>query len=69
MTSNTTPSPNVVSYSSRYNDSNYDAWKGFDGLSATCWFTIFGTVPGWLEYDFGAGNEKTIIKYTSWLVS
>jgi hypothetical protein len=62
MTSNTTPAPYVAAASSEYN-SDYAAWKAFDGLispvSNDAWVTGSGTFPGgvgnqWISIDLAA---------------
>lgn len=39
----------------------YVAANGFDGSAATLWNA--STSSGWLKYDFGSGNEKTITEF------
>ena len=54
MTSNTTPSPYVVSASSVYGSVS-QPWKAFDNLmtsEATSWLTAIGNVTGWIKIDF-----------------
>ncbi len=40
----------------------YEAGKAFDNNTASYW-TNKGTLPAWLQYDFGSGNEKRVSKY------
>ena len=47
--------------SSEYN--NDIAARAFDNTSATQWGTPDGITTGWLQYDFGAGNEQVITAY------
>lgn len=61
MTSNTEPS-GVASASSEFS-SDYAAWKVFDDDSESRWADSVG-YPAWIKYDFGAGNEKIIVKIT-----
>jgi len=64
MTSNTAPS-GVASASSEL--TGYEAYKAFNrntGSDTARWVTAVGATSAWLMYDFGAGNEKTIQKYT-----
>lgn len=59
MTSNTTPSPYVVTASSIYS-STYDAWKAFNGTVTDdndCWATVNGTITGWIKIDFGSSTK------------
>lgn len=62
MTSNTTPSPYVVSASSDYG-SPYAPWKVFDGTdnlsSSSAWFTK-GTSAGWIMIKL---SKKTPVSY------
>jgi hypothetical protein len=57
MTSNTTPSPHVVSS----NNNLSSVYKMFDNTTATGSTTV---VPTWVQMDFGAGNEKIISGYS-----
>jgi hypothetical protein len=56
----------TISSSGRY-DANYYEWKAFnDSLTDVydAWITRSGyTIGEWISVDFGAGNEKTIVKY------
>ena len=42
----------------------YPASNAFDGNESTYWYGTGGPpqFPNWLKYDFGSGNEKTVIK-------
>ena len=47
----------------------FEASKAFDNNSSTTWFTSSaGTLPQWIKYDFGSGNDKDIVELqlTSW---
>jgi hypothetical protein len=46
----------------------FEADKAFDNNSGTTWYTSSATRPQWLQYDFGAGNDKDILELqlTSW---
>jgi hypothetical protein len=68
MTSNTSPS-GVASASSEWNNGSvsFQAWKAFNGTNVDVhdkWMTADGITTGWLQYDFGAGNEKIIRRYS-----
>ncbi len=67
MTTNTAPSPNVASASSEYSAS-YQAWQAFDknidNATRYDWATAAAQPNAWLKFDFGAGNTKTVKKYT-----
>lgn len=40
----------------------YEAGYAFDGSTSTIWGNA-GVMPSWIQYDFGAGNEKIIGTY------
>jgi hypothetical protein len=63
MTSNSTPSPFVVS-ASTYNGPGYDAYYAFNGVKTAGygWMSNNAT-SGWLKIDLGATNPKIITKY------
>lgn len=64
MSGYATPAPYVATSSSSY--STYLAYKAFDGdyTSTThCWLVV-GSTQGYIQLDFGEGNEKQIDKYT-----
>lgn len=64
MTSNTMPSPYVVSASSVYN-ATYDAWKAFNGTISDvydCWVSADGLKNGWIKFDFN--SPKAICNYS-----
>jgi hypothetical protein len=69
MSAYNSPSPNRVWQSSEYS-SYYRGFKAFDGTGASSWggslwFTQSGQgAPSWIWYDWGAGNDKQIRKYT-----
>lgn len=65
MTSNTAPSPNVVSAIYEAGDP-YRAWKAFDQAGDTEWISGFGSgeAPWWLKFDFGVGNTGKAASYT-----
>jgi hypothetical protein len=59
MTSNTTPSPYVVSASSIWS-TQYDVYKAFDGSNTATddrWGTVSGTNTGWVKIDFGSAKK------------
>jgi hypothetical protein len=62
MTSNTTPSPYVVSASGIYS-TDHDAWKAFDNITAGTqgWVTQNGAITGWLKIDFGSTTKISAI--------
>lgn len=71
MTSNTTPSPYIVSASSIYN-STYPAWKAFNGTnssSSDAWITASGATTGWLSIDLASpvtiNSFKMSARYSS----
>ena len=44
----------------------YAPFKAFDdntGVSASGWYTTWGSTTQWIQVDFGAGNDKTIRHY------
>lgn len=46
------------------------AADAFDGdIVTTGWGSTSGGVPAWLEYDFGTGNAKTLVKYAFYCAS
>ena len=60
MTSSTTPS-GVASASNEYN-SDYSAYKAFDGNFTSLWATSSITASGqWIKYDFG--EQKRIVAF------
>lgn len=69
MTSNTTPSPYVVSTSSSYTSAtdseNYDGWYAFNGEVSgaikDCWATKNGTITGWIMLDFGYKTKVDVL--------
>lgn len=40
------------------------AANAFDGISGTKWFNDGAASTGWIQYDFGAGNDQTIKRYS-----
>lgn len=55
MTSNTAPSPYVISASTTY-DANFQAWKAFNKTnsdSSDCWMTANAVSTGWIMIDTG----------------
>jgi hypothetical protein len=62
MTSDTTPTPNVISASSFYN-STYAPWNAFDKDSTRYW-QANDPLPNWLKYFFGSGNGIVATKYS-----
>lgn len=56
MTSVNTPSPYVVSASSRSTDPNYGAMHAFDSAGNTRWLSSGSPVNQWLQVDVGAAN-------------
>jgi len=62
MTADNAPSPNVTSASSKLGAA-YAAWKAFIHDITSEWIAN-GSPTGWLKFDFGAGNTKTVGKYT-----
>ncbi|MCR8641568.1 discoidin domain-containing protein [Paenibacillus sp. N1-5-1-14] len=62
MTSDTSPSPYIVSASSVYNTSWYPAWKAFDGgFSPTDSHWVSNVFPSWLMLDYG--RKQRVDKY------
>jgi hypothetical protein len=45
-------------------DPFFDASKAFDGDCGSDWVNASGQTSGWIQYDFGLGNEKIIKRYT-----
>lgn len=45
-------------------DAGNVAANAFDNDTATRWYSS-GTLPSWIRYDFGAGNEKNIIEFAA----
>lgn len=67
MTSATAPSPFVASASSEYN-TNYSAWKAFNGSNSTDadgWLTADGVTTGWIQLDFGKEVVFNMVALTS----
>jgi len=62
MTSNTTPSPVVVSASTEYNAS-YAAWKAFNHLVGTSGWASTAGHTGWLKV-YSGGDLWTVTSYT-----
>jgi hypothetical protein len=61
MTSNSTPSPYVISSDGAYY-SEYFAFNGkFTGAALGC---LLSTYPSWLKLDLGAGNAKSLTSYS-----
>jgi len=58
MTSNTTPSPNVVSA----DPGSSTGWRAFNQNVGDEWYA-WANAPKWVCYDFGAGNGKVVNKY------
>lgn len=58
MTSNTTPTPYVVTASSEYN-STYRAWKAFDNSASMndSWIVGNGLKTGWIQIDLSAPTK------------
>lgn len=57
--------PNVATGGVAAASSSYPGWpasNAFDGTSAG--WDSNGTVPAWISYDFGAGNERDIVQIT-----
>lgn len=65
MTSQNTPAPYSASASNNASAS-MSGWKVFDHdktNTLNAWSTDSWTYAGWVQFDFGAGNEKAIGKY------
>lgn len=63
MSSNTTPSPNVTAADNEYSAS-YAAWIAFDRTTSGYWHTVEpSSLPHWISYNFGSGNDKCINKF------
>ena len=47
--------------------SGYPASSAFDNTTSTTWFTDLGSnpLPQWIGYDFGAGNAKDIVEFST----
>lgn len=64
MTSNTTPEPYVASASSAHPDAlPYEVFAGTYTGAIHCWASNSGDIPGYIQLDFGVGNEKQVDKY------
>lgn len=50
------------SASSNWNLTTSDSPKAFDDNTTTTWASANNTVPAWLQWDFGSGNEKDIVQ-------
>lgn len=37
--------------------------KAFDGTTSTKWYNSATSFPGWLQYNFGAGVNRTVVRY------
>lgn len=65
MTNDFAPAPYKVSASSSHS-SMYLPYKVFDGIYSginNCWVSTSGDIPGYIQLDFGVGNEKQVDKY------
>ena len=60
MTSNNTPSPYVVAYSSQF-DASHTGFYAFDGIIDNTHRWASSTLPAWIRFDFG--TAKTIKRY------
>ena len=58
MTSNTTPSPLVVTRSKALS-STYEAWKVFNNDGNTSNWAANQAAPNWVQIDLGSGNGVT----------
>lgn len=63
MTSDTTPSPYVIS-ASEYLGDNYRPYMAFDNNSDSIWHTKGTSSPWWIKVDLGVDNGKVVIGYT-----
>ena len=67
MTSATAPAPNVVTDSSaNYFHAGWEEWKAFNHNNdqGGSWVTEdYSSLPQWIMYDFGSGNQKNVKKY------
>lgn len=64
MTSNTTPSPFVVSSSSNFN-ATYEAWKAFNGTLTNledCWVTADGITNGWIQINYNIPKKLNFVR-------
>jgi hypothetical protein len=64
MTSDSAPSPYVVSASSYFN-SSYAPWKAKDGLLTTVWASENTTPPWWWQADLGSAKLVTVYAITN----
>ena len=61
MTSHTTPTGSVTS--SGLYSSGYEAWRVFDGSTASLWLSNSNTSSVWIAYTWGGGTAKTVTSY------
>ena len=64
MTSNTTPSPYVVSASSIYYEAA-DSWRAFDGIGANAWVGGQSNSTAWVQMNFGKRVSICAFELTS----
>lgn len=63
MTSNTAPSPKVVSASTIFSET-YAAFKAFDRDVTTTWLSQNGVTTGWIKYDSGSSTSNILRSYS-----
>lgn len=61
MTSNSAPSPNIVSASSTYHIG--EEYYCFNHDPVVYWVASSGNITGWIKFDFGSGNEHKVNEY------
>ena len=54
---------NGTATTSSQNLPNEGAAKAFDGNTGTKWYNTGTPPPGWLQYNFGAGVQRTMVQY------
>lgn len=64
MTSNTTPSPYVITASHEYSN-EFLAYMSFDNKTNTAWASLSGEKNPWIKIDFGAPTFLTTLRITS----
>ncbi len=58
MTSNSVPSPNVISASSTF--TGHNPWEAFEGNTGGNAWASNAAEPNWLKWDAGAGNANSV---------
>lgn len=63
LISDSSSAPICITSSSQVNGAN-EKWRAFDANTLRSWWACKLQSTGWIQVDFGAGNEKTVREYT-----